>query len=76
MFKFWDNLATWKKITIIVVFVLIIAAIFGIILYIILHKKDHKESFTETDKYTGDNVIWSFCEAWRNSILDAVGVKK
>lgn len=75
MFKFWDSLATWKKITIIVIFVLIIAVIFGIILYIILHKKDHKESFTETNNYEGDNVIWSFCEAWRDSILKAVGVK-
>lgn len=76
MFKFWNNLNTWGKITIIVIFVIIIVAIFGIILYIILHKKEHKESFTETNDYTGDNVIWSFCEAWRNSILDIVNGKK
>lgn len=75
MVKFWNNLNLWQKIGIIVIFILVVVVIIGIILYIIFHKKDSKEKFTESDEYVGNNVIWSFCKAWRDGILGIVNKK-
>ena len=75
MFDFWNNLKTGTKVIIIIVIIAFIALVIGIISYIIFHKPNTTESFEESNKYVGNNVIWSFCQAWRNSIIGSINKK-
>ena len=75
MFDFWNNLKTGTKIAVIIVIIALIAVVIGIILYVIFHKPNTSESFEESNKYVGNNVIWSFCQAWRNSIIGSINKK-
>ena len=76
MFDFWNNLKTGTKIAVVIVIIALIAVVIGIILYVIFHKPNRTESFEESNKYVGNNVIWSFCQAWRNSIIGSINKKK
>lgn len=75
MFDFWNNLKTYAKVVVIVVIVALVVTVIGIILYVIFRKPKTSESFEESNKYIGNNVIWSFCQAWRNSIIGSINKK-
>jgi len=76
MINFWNILKTNTKFVIIAIIIaLIVIVIIGIILYVIFHKPTTTESFEESNKYVGNNVIWSFCQAWRNSIIGNINKK-
>ena len=75
MFDFWNNLKTGTKVVIIIVIIAFIIVVIGIILYVIFHKPNTTENFEESNKYVGNNVIWTFCQAWKNSIIGSINKK-
>lgn len=75
MFNFWNNLNPYTKVVVVIIIIAIIVVIIGIILYVIFHKPNTSENFEESNKYVGNNVIWSFCQSWRNSIIGSINKK-
>ena len=75
MFEFWNNLKTGTKIVIVIAIIVFIVLVIAIILYVIFYKPKTTESFEESNKYVGNNVIWTFCQAWKNSIIGSINKK-